>query len=77
MLEKMQRRFARCLLSWGALDMGERWDRLGLFSLVWWQRDNLIEVYNILGGLNRVEIQNVFTPSEISKTRGHSERKEF
>ena len=50
----------------------ERLDRLGLFSLERRRlRGDLIEVYKIMRGIDRLDNQHLFPKVGESKTRGH------
>ena len=50
----------------------ERWTKLGLFSLERWRlRGDLIEVYKIMKGIDRVNSWKLFPRSEMTNTRGH------
>ena len=50
----------------------ERLDRLGLFSLKRRRlRGDLIEVYKIISGIDKVDSQYLFPNAGESKTRGH------
>ena len=54
------------------LSCKERLDRLGLFSLERRRfRDDLIEVYKIMRGTDKVGSQHLFPKVGESKTRGH------
>ena len=54
------------------LSYKERLDRLGLFSLVRRRlRGDLIEVYKIMRGIDKVDSQYLFPKVGESKTRGH------
>ena len=54
------------------MDYGERLNKLGLFPLERRRmRGDLIEVYKIMTGLDRVDSQSLFPRVEGSVTRGH------
>ena len=64
-LERVQKRFTR-------ISYEERLEKLGLFSLEQRRlRGNLIEVYKIMRGMDRVESQKLFPRVKESITRGH------
>jgi len=61
-----------CCLVWGGLSYEERLERLGLFSLeIRRLRGDLIEVYKIMRGIDRVDSQTLFPRVVTSRTRGH------
>jgi len=66
-LEGVQRRFTRMLHGMEHLNYEERLDRLGLFLL----RGDLIEVYTIMRGMDRVDKNQLFPLVEGSVMRGH------
>ena len=71
-LEGVQRRFTRMLPGMKHLSYEERLDRLGLFSLEQRRlRGDLIEVYKIMRGKDRVDREQLFPLVEGSVTRGH------
>ena len=71
-LERVQKRFTRMLPGLEDMDYEERLNKLGLFSLECWRmRGDLIEVYKITTGLDRVDSQSFFPRVEGSITRGH------
>ena len=50
----------------------ERLDKLGLFTLEQWRlRGDLMEVYKIMSGIDRVDSEMLFPRVEKSSTRGH------
>ena len=55
-LERVQKRFTRMLPGMEGISYEERLEKLGLFSLErWGLRGNLIEVYKIMRGMDRVD----------------------
>lgn len=59
-LKRSQREFTRTLPRLGGIRFRERLGRLGLFALECWRlRGDLIEVYKIMRGIDRVESQNL------------------
>eukprot|EP00061_Rhincodon_typus_P014273 g41199.t1 len=71
-LERVQKRYTRMLLGMGDFSNEESLDRLGLFSLECERlRGDLIEVYKIVNGMERVESMRLFLQVEGSMTRGH------
>ena len=59
------------LLGLEDIDYEERLNKLGLFSLDRWRmRGDLIEVYMIMTGFDRVDSQSLFPRVEGSITRG-------
>jgi len=60
--ERVQKRFTRMLPGLDGLSYKERLDRLGLFFLEHRRfRGDLIKVYQIMRGINKVDSQHVFT----------------
>ena len=75
-MERVQRRFTRMLPGFQHLGYRERLNRLGLYSLERRRlRGDLIEVFKILRGTDRVDVGRLF-PLRVGKipTRGHSFR---
>ena len=71
-LEKVQKKFTRMLTRMEGISYEERLEKLGLFSLERRRlRDDLIEVYKIMRGMDRVDSQKHFPRVEESFTRGH------
>ena len=71
-LERVQKRFTRMLPDMAGISYEERLEKLGLFSLERRRlRGNLIEVYKIMRGMDRVDSQKLFPRVEESITRGH------
>ena len=73
-LERVQKKFTRmlpgCCLE--GMSYEERLDKLGLFSLERRRlRGDLIEVYKVMSGMDRVDSQMLFPRVEKSSTRGH------
>ena len=61
-LERVQRRFTRMLPGLKGFDYEERLNKLGLFSLERRRlRGDLIEVYKIMRGMDRVDRQRLFS----------------
>lgn len=61
--ERVQRRFMRMLLLHEGLSYRERFGRRGLYSLERKrQKDDLIEVYKIMSGLDTVNTQCIYPP---------------
>ena len=71
-LERVQKRFTRMLPGLDGLSYMERLDRLGLFSLGRRRfRADLVEVYKIMRGIDKVDSQHFFLKEGKTKTRGH------
>ena len=71
-LERVQRRFTRMLPGMEGLGYEERLKKLGLFSLERRRlRGDLIEVYKIMKGIDRVNRGKLFPIIETRRTRGH------
>jgi len=71
-LERLQKRFTRMLPGLDGLSYKERLVRLGLFSLESRRfRGELIEVYKIMRGIDKVDSQHLFPKVGESETRGH------
>ncbi|PLS49478.1 hypothetical protein CYV29_15670, partial [Carnobacterium maltaromaticum] len=71
-LERVQRRFTRMLPGMEGASYEERLSRLGLFSLERRRlRGDLIEVYKIMRGIDRVDSKRLFPRVGVSITRGH------
>ena len=72
-MERVQKRFTRMLPGMEGMSCEERLEKLCLFSLEQRRlRDDLIEVYKIMRGMDRVDSQKLFPRVEESITRGHS-----
>ena len=72
-LERVQRRFTRMLPGLEGRFYGEWLRELGFFSLEWRRmRGDLIEVYKMMRGLNRVDVQRLFPRVDVAVTRGHN-----
>ena len=75
-LERVQRRFTRMLPGFRHLSYRERLNKLGLYSLERRRlRGDLIEVFKILRGIDRVDVNRLF-PLRVGEiqTRGHDLR---
>ena len=71
-LERAQKRFIRMLPCMEGISYKERLEKLGLFSLEQRRlRGDLIEVYKIMRGMDRVDSQKLFPRVEESIIRGH------
>ena len=71
-LKVVQKRFTGMLPRMEGISYEERLEKLGLFSLERRRlRCNLIEVYKIVWGMDRVDSQKVFPRVEESITREH------
>ena len=71
-LERVQKRFTRMLPGMEGISYEERLEKLGLFSLERRRlRGDLIEVYKIMRGMDRLDSQKLFPMVEESITRGH------
>ena len=71
-LEGVQKRFTRMLPGMEGISYEERLEKLGLFSLEQRRlRGDLIEVYKIMRGMDRVDSQKLFPRVEESIARGH------
>ena len=71
-LERVQKRFTRMLPGMEGISYEERLEKRGSFSLEQRRlRGDLIEVYKIMRGMDRVDSQKLFPRVEKSITRGH------
>ena len=71
-MERVQRKFTRMLPGMGGFSCEERLGKLGLFSLERRKmRGDLIELYKIMKGIDRVNSGKLFPRSEVTFTRGH------
>uniref|UniRef100_A0A8C3RML8 C-type lectin domain-containing protein n=1 Tax=Chelydra serpentina TaxID=8475 RepID=A0A8C3RML8_CHESE len=71
-LEKVQKRATKMIRGMEQFPYEERLIRLGLFSLEKrWLRGDMIEVYKIMTGVEKVDKEVLFTTSHNTKTRGH------
>ena len=71
-LERVQKRFTRMLPGMEGISYEERLEKLGLFSLERRRlRGDMIEVYKIMRGMDRVDSQKLFPRVEESITWGH------
>ncbi|XP_059831389.1 uncharacterized protein LOC132397106 [Hypanus sabinus] len=71
-LERVQRRFTRMLPGLESMDYDQRLRELGLYSLEKRRmRGDMIEVYKILRGIDRVDSQRLFPRAPLLSTRGH------
>ena len=71
-IERVQRRFTRMLPGLGSMPYENRLSELGLFSLERRRiRGDLIEVYKMMRGIDRVDSQRLFPRAEMVATRGH------
>ena len=74
-LERVQRRFTRMLPGLEGRSYEERLRELGLFSLERRRlRGDLIEVYKMMKGIDRVNVQRLFPRVDGAVTRGHNYR---
>ena len=73
LLEKVQRRATKMVKGMEGYSYEERLKRLGLFNLEKRRlRGDMIEVYKLMNGVERVNVDRLFTLSEYRKTRGHA-----
>ena len=74
-LGTVQRRFTRLILGMKGLTYEERLNSLGLYSLEFRRmRGDLIEIYKILKGIDKVNADQMFPLMGRSTTRGHRYR---
>ena len=74
-IESIQRRATRMIPELRDMSYGDRLKTLKLPSLIYRRRrGDMIQMFKIMKGLVRMETQDLFTPIENSKTRGHSSR---
>ncbi|XP_062906374.1 uncharacterized protein LOC134347835 [Mobula hypostoma] len=75
-IERVQRRFTRMLPAFHLLSYRERLNKLGLYSLECRRlRGNLIEVFKIVRGIDRVDVDRLFPLRVVEiQTRGHELR---
>lgn len=73
MLEKVQRRATKMIEGYGNLKYEDRLMKTGLISLEKRRaRGDLIQVFKIIKGIDKLDYRNFFEISKIGKTRGHS-----
>ena len=73
MLEGVQRRRTKIIQSLRNLSYEERLKRLGMFSLRRRRiRDDMIEVFKMIHGIDNVNLGKLFCINEDSRTRKHS-----
>ena len=71
-LERVQKRFTRMLPGMEGISYEERLEKLGLFSRERRRlRGDLIELYKIMRGMDRVDSQKLFPRVEESIIRGY------
>ena len=71
-LKEVQKRFTRMLPGMESISYEERLNKLGLFSLERRRlRGDLIEVYEIMRGMDRLNSWKLFPRAEMTITRGH------
>ena len=74
-LESIQRRATKLVFSLKEMDYEERLRELKLPSLVYRrQRGDMIQMYKIMNGLVRMNINALFTPAKVRSTRGHFQK---
>ena len=70
-LESIQRKFTRMISGMKSLLYEEQLRPLGLYSLEFRRmREDLIETYRILRGLDRVDVERMFSLVGKTRTRG-------
>jgi len=73
MLEQVQRRATRLIEGFRDVSYEDRLERTGLISLEKRRvRGDLIEVFKIMKGYDRIDYRKFFEVSSVTKTRGHS-----
>ena len=73
MLEGVQRRETKMIPSLRNLSYKERLKRLGMFSLRLRRlRGDMIEVFKMIHGVDKVNLGNLFCIDEVERTRKHS-----
>ena len=74
-LEAVQRRFTRLIPEMRGLSYEERLNSLGLYSLEFRRmRGDQIEVYRMIKGMDKVDVERMLPLVGHSRTRGHSLR---
>ena len=74
-LESIQWRATKLVFSLKAMDYEERLRELKLPSLVYRRRrGDVIQMYELMNGLVRMNINALFTPPKVRSTRGHSQK---
>ena len=74
-LEKLQRRATKLVPSLRSLPYEERIQKLRLPSLIHRRRrGDMMQVYQIMSGIDRVDPSLLFTPADYQGTRGHSQK---
>ena len=69
MLEGIQRRTTKMIRSLRNLLYGERLERLAMFSLVGDSREDMIEVFKMIYGIDKVNLGELFCTNEDRRTR--------
>ena len=73
LMENEQRRATRLVKCIQHLTYPERLKALGLPSLEYrWERTDMIQVYKIMHGIDKIDRDKLFTLSRYTATRGHS-----
>ena len=74
-LDSIQRRATRLITTLKDISYKERLKELQLHSLVYRRRrGDMIQMFKIMNGLVRMNINTLFSPTKILHTRGHSQR---
>ena len=73
-LEAVQRRFTRLIPEMRSLSYEERLNSLGLYSLEFRMRGDPIELFKMIKGMDKVDVERMLLLVGHSRTRGHSLR---
>ena len=73
LIENVQRRATKIVKTISNLSYEERLKHLGLPTLKYRQdRNDVIQVYKIMNGIDKLDVNTLFTMSTDSRTRGHN-----